>query len=406
MKKRNITILENCYGCGVCVAACPVRIISLRENKEGFYSPAIDEPNKCIECGICLKVCAYNSADVASSGDSPEGAAVWSKDPIVRQRCSSGGVGFEIGRTLIERGYEAVGVKYNLRAERAEHFVASTVEEFTPSIGSKYIPSFTEPGFLSIDRKKKYLVTGAPCQIDSIRRLIRHWRVEENFILLDFFCHGTPSMLLWRKYMESVKKDIGEPVFVSWRNKQTGWHDSWSICADPRIDSESIDRHDSYNIHIFEKKHFLSSRFSQGDLFYRFFLGNVCLNRCCYHACKYKLSSSAADIRIGDYWGKDYEKDEFGTSSVIAMTARGKTLLSSLSNRCEIESRPVENVTQGQMPRSPSKPVVRDKIIRSLSSAAPLASAVKILSLYRIACIPKRAVNKIYFLLFNRNLFH
>lgn len=61
------------------------------------------------------------------------------------------------------------------------------MEELIPSIGSKYIQSYTVDGFKAIDRKQKYLVTGTPCQIDSFRRYIRKFKKEENFILMDFF---------------------------------------------------------------------------------------------------------------------------------------------------------------------------------------------------------------------------
>ncbi len=93
--------------------------------------------------------------------------AAWSKDAAVRRKCSSGGVGFEVGRTLIGEGYKVCGVRYNAERNRAEHNVATTIEELIPSIGSKYIQSYTVDGFKAINRNEKYLVTGTPCQIDS-----------------------------------------------------------------------------------------------------------------------------------------------------------------------------------------------------------------------------------------------
>lgn len=38
---NNISDIENCYGCGVCAAACPRNIIQIRLNKKGFYEPYI-----------------------------------------------------------------------------------------------------------------------------------------------------------------------------------------------------------------------------------------------------------------------------------------------------------------------------------------------------------------------------
>ena len=59
MNKPNISDIHNCYGCGVCTKACPVHIIDLHLNKEGFYEPFIAEEDKCIHCGLCRDVCAY-----------------------------------------------------------------------------------------------------------------------------------------------------------------------------------------------------------------------------------------------------------------------------------------------------------------------------------------------------------
>ena len=139
----NISNIKNCYGCGVCAKVCSKEIIKIALNDEGFYEPRITDGAKCTDCGA------------------------------VRRKCSSGGVGFELGRTLINNGYKVCGVKYNPSSNRAEHYIATTVEELIPSIGSKYIQSYTVDGFKAINRKEKYLVTGTPCQIDSFRTVVK-----------------------------------------------------------------------------------------------------------------------------------------------------------------------------------------------------------------------------------------
>ena len=114
------------------------------------------------------------------------------------------------------------------------------------SIGSKYIQSYTEEAFKRIKRKEqKYLITGTPCQIDSFRRYIQRFHCEDNFVLLDFFCHGVPSMLLWKKYTEWAEKKVGKITYASWRNKWTGWHDSWAMGIDGKEHGVKIDWHDS-----------------------------------------------------------------------------------------------------------------------------------------------------------------
>ena len=96
-------------------------------------------------------------------------------------------------------------IPYDVKRAKAEHYVASSVDEFILSMGSKYIQSYTLSGFKEINRKDKFLVSGTPCQIDSLRRYINKMKCQENFVLLDFFCHGVPSKFVWDKYIVSIR---------------------------------------------------------------------------------------------------------------------------------------------------------------------------------------------------------
>lgn len=255
---KNISKVKDCYGCGVCATVCGKGIINIRLNGEGFYEPFITDVEACTACGLCVECCAYLHEKGQSPANRPlRSYAAWSKDEAVRRKCSSGGVGFELGRALLGQGYKVCGVRYDTELARAEHYVATTVEELIPSIGSKYIQSYTVDGFRSVHRKEKYLVTGTPCQMDSFRRYIQKFRMEDHFVLMDFFCHGVPSMLLWRKYLEEVERLTGKVTYASWRNKLTGWHDSWAMALDGEMKGDKVDWHASYNLLIREKKVFI-----------------------------------------------------------------------------------------------------------------------------------------------------
>lgn len=352
LAKQNILKFSYCYGCGVCAASCGKNIIKIKLDENGFYSPYIDELEKCTECGICLDVCAFNHQERAlgEAETNLKSWAAWSNDENVRRKCSSGGIGFEIGKQLIEQGYHAIGCRYDIKEQCAEHYIATTVEEFVQSIGSKYIQSYTVEAFKQIKRKgQKYLVTGTPCQIDSFRRMIRKFSCEENFTLMDFFCHCVPSMYAWKAYIKMLEPKIGKVTYASWRNKfEYGWHDSWLMGVDGEKTSKPIDWNDSYNHLIKDKRTAIQSRMSQGDLFYELFLGDICIGPQCQNQCKYKYDKSSADIRIGDLWGKTYQSDQKGVSALIAFTEKGRTIVEGLKNITLVEH-PFEIVAEGQM---------------------------------------------------------
>lgn len=391
----NISHIHDCYGCGVCATVCGKKIIQISLNKDGFYEPSIDEPEKCTDCGLCVDICSYSHEGLSLKKTAIHSYGAWSKDAAVRRKCSSGGVGFELGRTLINQDYKVCGVRYNAEKNQAEHYIATTIEELVQSIGSKYIQSYTVDGFKAINRKEKYLVTGTPCQIDSFRRYIQRFRVEDNFILMDFFCHGVPSKLMWDKYIKEVEKTTGKATYVSWRNKFTGWHDSWAMSIDGEKTGEKVNWHDSYNLLIKGKKGAVNSRLSQGDIFYRLFLSDACLGKACYDKCKFKYDNSSADIRIGDLWGKTYKDNEDGVSAAIAFTDKGNKLLKECN--CELVEHPFEVVAEGQMKQKVNRKDIRPLVLKLLKYELSLQSKLfkAVFSLQRLIDKFKRLRSKI-----------
>lgn len=348
----NVSQIKDCYGCGVCAMACTKQIITISLNSNGFYEPQIQEIDRCTNCGLCVNVCSYSHNELSLKNPKIKSFAAWSNNEEIRTKCSSGGISFEIGKLLLQQKYKICCVKYNPQNNRAEHYIAKSIEELSASIGSKYIQSYTVNGFKEINRREKYLITGTPCQIDSFRRYIQKFHCEDNFILLDFFCHGVPSMHLWTKYTQWIKQQMPQITFVSWRNKQNGWHDSWAI---------KIKGYKKTN----QKDTIYSSR-SQGDMFYNLFLSDTCLGKQCYQNCKYKCTNSSADIRIGDLWGQKYATDQKGISAVITFTPKGEECLQKLN--CTMLTESIEVVTEGQMKSNPAMPYAYNQVIKSLKN--------------------------------------
>lgn len=395
---NNVSTIYNCYGCGVCAASCGKKIISIELNRDGFYEPRINDSDSCTNCGICLDVCAFNHSDRSLSKDEVniKSWAAWSNDENIRKKCSSGGVGFEIGKQLIEKGYHAVGCRYDIKEQRAEHYIATTVEEFVQSIGSKYIQSYTEEAFKQIKRKgQKYLVTGTPCQVDSFRRMIRKFRCEDSFILMDFFCHCVPSMYAWKAYIKMLEPKIGEVTYASWRNKfEYGWHDSCIMGVDGVNSSKPIDWHDSYNLLIKGEKTYIQSRMSKGDLFFELFLGDICIGPQCQNQCKYKYDKSSADIRIGDLWGKTYQSDQKGVSALIAFTEKGRAIVEELKNISLVEH-PFEIVAEGQMKENAQSKPFSNLVMNHLKAQKSIGSIYFKSMLFSIKVIAK--LKRIFF---------
>ena len=365
-------ILDYCYGCGVCAAVCPQKIISICLDRNGFYKASVENGNKCIDCGLCLDVCAFRHKELALKDKNIKSWAAWSNNFEVRKKCSSGGVGFEIGKQLIEQGYKVVGCRYDTNQQRAEHYIANSTKELIQSIGSKYIQSYTEDAFKEIDKKQKYLIVGTPCQIDSIKRMIMKYHCENNFVLIDFYCHCVPSMLAWKSYIKMQEKKVGRINYASWRNKfDYGWHDSWLMSIDGDNTSKPIDWDEDYSVLIKEKKGSINSRKSQGDLFYKLFLGDVCMGPQCEKNCKYKYDQSSADIRIGDLWGKTYRNDEKGVSALVAFTEKGNEVIHSLHDVTLIEH-PFEVVAEGQMKTNAKSAETAPIIMKLLQKDCPL----------------------------------
>jgi hypothetical protein len=156
-----------------------------------------------------------------------------------------------------------------------------------------------------------------------------------DFCLVDFFCHGVPSILIWKKYLKYIETQIGRINEVTWRDKSMGWHNSWIM-------------------NVYGDKGKVSSQKKKGDFFYGLFLGNNCLGKACYKSCKFKGTNSSADIRVGDFWGSTYKENESGVSSILSFTEKGESLLK--QTNLELVVHETSAVLEGQMKHPLSYP--------------------------------------------------
>lgn len=352
-----------CTGCSVCVSVCIKKCISIRENENGFYESVVDK-KKCTSCGICKSVCYKHFDDLNNAQFSiykSKGYLAYSINEDSRTSSSSGGIGIEISKWAIENNYNVCGAAYNYDENNTEHIILNSMDKIESISGSKYMPSYTEDAFNKLDREKNYIIFGTPCQIYGLRKLVDKNKID-NWILIDFFCHGTPSLNLWDKYIEMIKKKINIENIesVNFRDKREGWH--------------------NYHLTISGEGKLYTENFKK-DIFSRCFLNNVDLNMPCYD-CKLRFNKVFSDIRLGDFWGPKCSEDELGTSIVLINSERGRQIIDQIKNIYteEVEFKDIEISQYG---REIKIPKVKTKFQKSLKGK------------YDLELIYKRYVNPI-----------
>ncbi|MDR2511808.1 MAG: Coenzyme F420 hydrogenase/dehydrogenase, beta subunit C-terminal domain, partial [Bacteroidales bacterium] len=307
---------HSCVSCGVCAAVCPEKAISIVRDNDGFYVPNIDN-RLCTGCGMCTKVCYQyleNKEKPVNCFTDKDMYAAWSKNPQIVQSCSSGGIGYELTKCFYNKNYKICGCIFDVANDDCKHIIAASEEDLEAIKTSKYLQSYTVDAFSQFQKDNNYLVIGTPCQIYGLREYIRLKNWENQFILVDFICHGVPSFELWKKWKEyTVKKEHLPQVWKSFNfrykdGKNYRWH--------------------KFTFHVKDlkdKEYFLPSK-----LFTE--VWDYCRNKSCYH-CLLRQEDCFSDIRIADFWGEKYDKRNDGVSLVIPNTQRGEEVWNEIKSQ-------------------------------------------------------------------------
>ena len=305
--------LHACTSCQVCAAVCPKQAIKIDANKDGFYRPLVDA-ERCVDCGLCRRVC-YKYADLPAydAADASHYAARALDTQVVKET-TSGGIADLLCEQLIADGYTCVGVEYDYERNIAVGSVATDREASLKFRGSKYIQSYSHPAFrqlLEADRRGKYAVFGTPCQIYGLDRFLTQCRRRNEFVLVDIYCHGCPSLNIWNKYVADIKRKSGYARFdhLNFRSKVRGWGNFYVVVV------------------VGDRRVYVSPRI--GDGFYTMFFSDAVLNDACYD-CQARSTLQYCDIRLGDFWGKCYDMDNHGVSVVSVASEKGAALFEAI----------------------------------------------------------------------------
>lgn len=302
---------SKCSGCSACFNICPKRCIEMLADSEGFLYPKVNK-SECINCGKCEKACPIINSECENENSMQVGFAAYCKDVHLRRQSSSGGIFSLLAEHIISCGGVVFGAAFSDDCKSVFHTFAEKTEELGKFRGSKYAQSSLDDSFklakMFLDSGRMVLFTGTPCQISGLYSFLG--KDYDRLFTQDLICHGVPSPLIWKKYVES-KEDgyCSTAKKVCFRNKQNSW----------KRYSLSID---------FESGRQYIREFNE-DLFMQGFLKNIFLRPSCY-CCEFKTVNRMADITLADFWGiqdilPDMD-DERGTSFVWIHSEKGKGL--------------------------------------------------------------------------------
>lgn len=320
---------EDCTGCGVCGAACPIGCITMRPDYEGFLIPVVDE-TRCARCGKCMNACpCLNPDGLFNSGETLSYAAYCKNDDI-RKQSSSGGIFSLLAQSVLMQSGVVVGAAFSDNFETVRHQCVVNPDMIGKLRGSKYLQSdvsgcYQDIGAL-LEDGYKVLFTGTPCQVAGLYRFLNG--NPDNLYTQDIICHGCPSPGAWRQYLHEKMKNSGSQIErISFRNKDSGWR-KYQIC-----------------ISFADGTQYRGTR--SEDPFLRGFLNNLFLRSSC-GCCKFKSLEGVSDITLGDFWGIERVfpdmDDNRGASAVLVHTDKGRALWQSILENMEWRSTAPEDI--------------------------------------------------------------
>ena len=340
--------ISKCNGCTACSSICPKHCIEMKANEDGFLYPIVNK-DKCISCNLCDKVCSVNN-EIKLNGV-PNAYAAINKKEEERLQSSSGGIFSIIANYILDKNGYVVGAAYNDKFE-VEHIIIDSKEELHKLRGAKYSQSRLGDVFGKIkeflDTDHYVLFSGTPCQVGGLKHYLR--KDYEKLVLIDTVCHGVPSPLVWKKYVEYRSKtdNKGEiPISINLRSKSSGWS--------------------RYNYSIeFDYGKKLYSKVNGQDPYMKAFVGNYCLRESCYD-CSFKSTQRVSDFTLGDYWGiwnQNPEMDDNkGTSLLLVHSIKGNKILEAISNQLDYIQVDLDESIKENPSMIKSSPINKDRSV-------------------------------------------
>lgn len=348
MAHKDICIHDECTGCMACINVCNSNAIEFQIDSLGFKYPKINS-DKCVQCGLCTKICPQNNPRNFIFPEQCYAAAV--NDQLLLNTCASGGVATALSMQVIQTGGIVVGCSgediHNVR-----HIIVESLGDLQKIKGSKYVQSHIPKNLFQ--QIKTYLIEGrrviffgTGCQTAGLQSFLR--KEYDNLIVVDLVCHGISSQKLLSedllsythidKHSISFRHKIKHKPFIRYslsaNNTKTGKSISIPWYKDPYLGA---------------------------------FMASVSFRKGCYQ-CQYAQTKRQSDITLCDFWGLGQDSrlsNSKGVSAVLISNRKGKQLFESVRHLLVFEERSLEEAVRGNgQLQEPSKmPTFRSDFVK------------------------------------------
>ncbi len=283
--------------------------------------------------------------------DQPIVYAVKHKNVDVRMASRSGGIFTAVSDAVLEKGGTVYGCILR-DGVNAVHIRAISKEERDRMHGSKYIQSNMGDTFLQVREDlaagRKVLFSGTSCQVAGLKAFLGKDYGGQLFCL-DILCHGVPSPLVWKKYVQWQEGHYGGTcVDADFRNKKDfGW--------DEHVETLTLQKPDGTTETVHSK------------IFRNLFYSHKIIRESCYY-CPYKDITHPSDMTIGDFWRVEKAvsgfDDNMGVSLVLVNTEHAKDMFDTVKKNLEFFPCRIEDSMQTPLKKPFRRPEGRDEFWR------------------------------------------
>lgn len=267
----------------------------------------------------------------------------------IRDKSSSGGIFSALADYVFKKNGVVYGVSMSEDFYSAHYTRVSCAKNINKLIGSKYMQASVGNAFrnvkLDLDARRVVLFVGTACQINGLKSFLNI--NYDKLICVDIICHGVPSKMLWKQYLQNREKQIGKCRYLNFRSKDQGWYNS------------GIKENEIYTP-------------QNENTYMRLFLKDLCLRPSCYECISKK--NILSDFTLGDFWGVNNiapeMNDDRGLSVIILRTVKAQKIIESIREQLVLKEVTYDEAVQDNPAEyeSAKRPIARKNFYRDLQS--------------------------------------